>query len=566
MPLSGGAADKLGNRFELWWTVAQLQRMLHGELESIRIEDPGVQKAEFVTHAGSHRELHQAKRSHPSGKWSLAALAGSDVQLLQAIHDQLFGNEDHFVFVSSSDARELAELVERARDAADLQEFEACFLQTKDAAENVERLRRTWDFCDLQTAWNLLRRIDVRTSDERNLIERVRVNAQALFLADPDDVCAELRSVALDSVHQTVSRDGLIERLKKRGLVLRRLTDGAQATAVVAEATRQYLDGARRRLIRHKLLRRRATDALILKLGTSAGDSVLTGLAGSGKTGCVVDYVDQLAERQVPVLVFRLDRIDPVSTTVELGKRLGFEESPALILAAAAQGREAVLVVDQLDAVSTTSGRATSFLEAVEGLLIEARGLRDRLPLHVVVVCREFDWKNDHRLRHLLPKEHTEVRVDPFAVDEVKQTLSEAGFDATKFSNGQLELLRLPQNLSLFLESGFDPSYPPSFSTAIELFDRYWDEKSRAVAARARPSPDAWAEVIRILVEEMAANQQLSVPREKLDRISHDYLVQMASEGVLSFDGRRYGFGHESFLTIASPGHISPKISPSSRS
>ena len=32
MPLTGGAADKLGNRYELWWTVAQLERMLHGEI------------------------------------------------------------------------------------------------------------------------------------------------------------------------------------------------------------------------------------------------------------------------------------------------------------------------------------------------------------------------------------------------------------------------------------------------------------------------------------------------------------------------------------------------------
>src|SRR5260221_4983973 len=115
MPLSGGAADKLGNRFEVWWTVAQLQRMLHGEIESIRVEDPGVEKAEFVAHIGPHRELHQAKRSHPSGKWSLASLAGDDVQLLQAMHAQLLGNDDRFVFVSRSDAGELAELIERAR-------------------------------------------------------------------------------------------------------------------------------------------------------------------------------------------------------------------------------------------------------------------------------------------------------------------------------------------------------------------------------------------------------------------------------------------------------------------
>lgn len=548
MPLPGGDADKLGNRYELWWTVAQFERMLHGEIDSIRIEDPGVDKAEFVAHLGRHRELHQAKYSHPAGKWSLASLAGADVQVLQAMHAQLRGNDDEFFFVSRSDAGELAELAQRARGAETPQEFEAVFLHAQDASENFERLLRTWQSCDVATAWNILRRIQVRSTDEQSLAERVRIGAQALVLASPDDVCSALRTIALDAVHQTISRDDLIERLKTRGFVLRRLTDGAQATAVVTEATTQYLDGTRRRLIRHVLLRRAATDTLLSKLGTEAGDSVITGRAGTGKTGCIVDFVEQLRARGIPVLAFRLDRIEPVSTAPELGKKLGFEESPALILAAAAQGREAVLVVDQLDAVSTTSGRSTSFFEAVEGLLIEARGLRDRLALHVVVACREFDWKNDHRLRGLLPQDHTEVPVVELTVEEAKQTLADAGFNASRFQNSQLELLRLPQNLSLFLESGFDPARPPTFNTAIELFDRYWDQKQRAVAARAAPVADSWAEVIRVLVEEMTASQQLSVPREKLDHIPAGYLEQMASEGVLSFDARRYGFGHESFF------------------
>ena len=58
MPLPGGPADKFGNRYELWWTVSQLVRMLHGQTESIRIEDPGVTKAEFVISSGRQREFH----------------------------------------------------------------------------------------------------------------------------------------------------------------------------------------------------------------------------------------------------------------------------------------------------------------------------------------------------------------------------------------------------------------------------------------------------------------------------------------------------------------------------
>lgn len=142
MPLPGGAADKFGNRYELWWTVVQLERMLHGEISSIRIEDPGVVKAESVAQVAGHRELHQAKCSHPSGKWSLASLAGADVGVLQAIYGQLRGNNDEFVFVSESHAGELAELALRARGAQTAQEFETTFLHAKDASGHFERLRR----------------------------------------------------------------------------------------------------------------------------------------------------------------------------------------------------------------------------------------------------------------------------------------------------------------------------------------------------------------------------------------------------------------------------------------
>jgi hypothetical protein len=548
MPLPGGPSDKLGNRYELWWTVVQLERMLHGEINSIRIEDPGIDKAEFAVQVAGHRELHQSKRSHPSGKWSVASLAAADIEILQAIFGQLRGNNDEFVFVSESHAGELAELAHRACSAQTAQEFEGTFLQANEATKIFERLRTAWQSCDTETAWGILRRVQVRSTDERSLSERVHVDAQALFLADPNNVCSALRIIALDSVHQTVTRDDLVERLKESGLVLRRLVDGAHATAVVTEATNRYLEGTRPRLIRHVPLRRAATDILVSKLRTDAGDSVVTGRAGVGKTGCIVDFVERLRTRGIPVLAFRLDRIEPVSTALELGRKLGFEESPALILAAAAHGREAVLIVDQLDVVSTTSGRATSFLEAVEGLLIEARGLRHRLPLHVVVACREFDWKNDHRLRTMLPKDHTEVPVVEFTLGEVTETLIATGFDTTRFQTRQLELLRLPQNLSLFLESGFNPARPPVFNTVIELFDRYWDQKQRAVSQRAAPAGDFWAEVIRVLVEKMAATQQLSVTREMLDHVPVDYIDQMASEGVVSLDGRRYAFGHESFF------------------
>jgi hypothetical protein len=430
MPLPGGSADKLGNRYELWWTVWQLVRMLDGKGDSIRIEDPGVTKAEFVISYGGRRELHQAKRSHPDGKWSLASLSASDMRLLQAIHAQLTGNDDRFVFVSSSDARELADLAERSQQAESLQEFEEKFLAAKETRNLFERLQKYWNNANVATAFDILKRVEVRAMDEQGIEENVTWGLRALFLSNPISVCNELRALAEHSVHKTLTRGDLLNHLVSRSYQLRRLRKPEAASVLVDEVTEQYLAGVRKKLIRKTLLPREATQVLLSRMAehVGGGDVVLTGTAGAGKTGCVIEFVEALRSRGIPVLAFRLDRRAPVSSTRDFSQQFGLEESPALVLAAAAEAREAVLVVDQLDAVSTTSGRRADFCDAVEGMLAEARGLRERVKLHVVVVCRAFDWENDHRLRPMVSKNHAQIEVAEFSLDEVRTVLAAERF------------------------------------------------------------------------------------------------------------------------------------------
>ena len=550
MPLPGGPADKFGNRYETWWTVSECVRMLRGDTEAIRIEALAVEKAEFVVTTGSRRELHQVKRSHPNGKWSLAALASEG--LLRTVGNALAVTDNRFVFASSSDARELAELCDAARDAESTEEFERDFLSAQRRRQSFEKLLHEWT-CDVPTAIKFLQRIEVHTIDEREIENKVRLGLQVLFLTDPGKVLERLRSIVSDSVHHTISRQALVDELARRGYQTRRLLSSRQASVAVQEATDWYLNGARSKLIRQTLVPRAAAQTLLLRLGETATDNVLTGKAGSGKTACVVEITEALRKRGLPVLTFRLDRIQFPSalTTAAIGNCLGLEESPVLVLAAAAEaaGRPGVLIVDQLDAMSTMSGRSPGAFEVVERLLQEARGTRARAVIHTVVVCRAFDWQHDHRLRQLVPPDSSvQVEVTEFMDEEVKTILTNAGFDPALFRERQLELLRLPQNLSLFLEAGFDTSGAHAFGTATDLFDRYWKQKRKSVKERVASSPDQWMEVIKTLCNEMTAAQQLSVHREALDGFSPDYVDQLASEGVITFDGRRYGFGHESFF------------------
>ncbi len=546
MTLPGGPADKLGNRYEKWWTLSEFVRMLRGDTDAIRIEDPGVEKAEFVVEVGSQRELHQAKRSNPNGKWSLAELQRDG--LLGVIGEQLTDNHDRFVFASGSDAPELSELCDGASDAESVEEFEQRFLEAKARKRSFEAVYGVWA-CDVTTAVGRLRRIQVRTIGEYDLEEKVRWGVQALFLAHPTGVVETLRGIAEDSVHRTLRRQELVDVLARRGYRRRRLTDPAVAGDAVRAATDRFLDPARRRLIHGRLLPRAAVKKLLSRLGESATDTVLTGGAGSGKTACVVGVIDALREGDVPALAFRLDRFVEASTTADLGRRLDLEESPTLVLveAAKAAGKPGVLIIDQLDAVSAVSGRVSGAFELVEQLIIEARAARPR-PIHVVVVCREFDWKNDSRLRRLLPDSAMQLDVTELAIADVKELLGDAGFRPQAFKGRQLQILALPQNLSLFLEANFDVAATPTFATATEIFARYWDAKREAVEQRFPDAGGHWMAVVTRLCQEMTDSQQLSVPREHLDDYPARFVGLLASEGVISLDGRRCGFGHESFF------------------
>ena len=547
MTLPGGPADKLGNRYEIWWTVSELVRMLHGDTNTIRIEAPGVDKAEFVVTTGACREFHQVKRSHPKGQWSLAAIRADG--LMSAIGRTLAGNQDRFVFASGSDARELAALSEAARSAESVAEFESSFLASEGQEQGFEKLRDCWG-CDVPTAVERLKRIDVHTVNERQLEEKVRWGVKALFLADPQVVMAVLRTVVTDAVHSTITREDLVDRLAGCGHPLRRLTGAESAGTAVRAATDQYLTGARGRLIRDKLIRREAASALLSRCDGTEAVSVVTGGAGAGKTACVVQIVDELRARGQPVLALRLDRHLSAASTKDLGRRLDLEESPVLVLAAAAKAaaQPSVLIVDQLDAVSTMTGRSSAAFDLVEHLVHEARGTRTPATIHTVVVCRAFDWNNDYRLRQLVPASQDPIDVAELTVDEVKEVLDGAGFDPTLFRQRQIELMRLPQNLYLFLEIGSGASHTPAFDTVTDLYGLYWEEKRRSTWARAAPSPDQWIPVIETICDHMTTTQRLAVPKELLDTVSPEYLAQMASEGVLTFDGRHYGFGHESFF------------------
>ena len=375
---------------------------------------------------------------------------GSDrYQLLQAIFKQLSETSNtKFIFVSSSDAPELRELTERARNAMNLEEFMSHVCQPPvDLKVALEKLNAVSGIIQITaSAYEVLQRIEVRTIDEKGIKDDIRSRLSARFLTDQDKLYDALNSFVNDSIHQRITPDDLKSYLDNKGFRFRRLAKPEDARSLIAEVTERYVENTQRRLIRNALIHRPETQELFNKIVESTSEKgihcVVTGKAGGGKTGSVMQCVDTLrrSDNRFTILAFRLDRVEAPQSTKKLGKALGLEESPVFVLgtAAKATSTEAVLIIDQLDAVSTTSGRNSMFFDVVEDLLNEARGWHDSVRFHVIVACRMFDWKNDRRLRRLLVENHDHVSIGDFSNDQVKSTLKDAGFKDTSFTAKEL--------------------------------------------------------------------------------------------------------------------------------
>jgi len=176
--------------------------------------------------------------------------------------------------------------------------------------------------------------------------------------------------------------------------------------------TETYVSGQRAKLIRRELISRTAAGNIAAKIAEAhfGKDFLITGAAGSGKSGCLLEIVEGLIGKGVPVLPFGLIGCKPVQTTAALGAEMRLPESPALVLARAFPGRKVALVVDTTRLRKHNVGRHPDFFDTLAALIGEVRGLRSDAQIHLILACRQFDFEHDARLRALLRRTKVPVR------------------------------------------------------------------------------------------------------------------------------------------------------------
>ena len=552
MPFSGGASDKAGNRYELIWTVRCMMRVLKGEAVLIYLEPPGSEGEgiEFSVTTPSGTEYHQVKRQLTGrGVWSLSELNRRGV--LAHFYQRLSGPSASCVFTSSHAAYPLDELACRARQSGSFEEFVQKFVNSSDWAEHFNRLHTLWDSPSKEDSYERqnrrLRRIHVRTISERDLRESVEFVLESLLAQNPSNALSALIDFAFEQVHQRLTSTDIWQFLESRDFTRQTWAQDQDVADVIGELNLTYEASLRPLGIRGKTIPRNEVDQILeIFGGDQMGNTVLvSGKAGVGKTSVISQTLARIEDRDWPMLALRVDRLEAAPTPTQLGQSIGLPASPVIVLDSVAEGRDCLLVIDQMDAVSLASGRNPEFFDCIGAMLHQAQCFPN---MKVLTACRKFDIENDHRLRDLIGDRGIarEVPVEQFDENTVRDLIECMGLAANRLSPKQVELLSLPIHLKLLAESVSDnPDESLGFQTATDLYDRFWNYK-RAVM-RGRVDATQVQHIVNLMADGMSKRQALFVPVASLDDYEETVTV-MVSENILVRDRSRVAFFHEGFF------------------
>jgi hypothetical protein len=550
MARAGGEADKFGNSYEGAWTIYHMLLVLAGRAKAITVEDIGElgDGSEFTLVSLHHGdEAHQVKRKQGTANgWTPHRLY--DEGVLQAARKHVEQGRQ-FHFVSMIPAPKVDDLANYARRSANVEAFLADWLKAADLKTEFTYLSGDVYGSD-QVTWQTLRGIWTHCQDEDGLRRMIDALAGLLLTGAPAKPAAlSLGDLAIQNLGVRLTAAAIVERLPEYELSQAQLAGNPAVVQSVDTVLTSWKTSVERDLLKPAIARAESGQLKTMLRSNESPVTMVVGAAGAGKSSVLWQSVQELEADGWPILAFRLDRLESLTSTAEIGENLGLGTSPVTALAAVAEGDPCLLVIDQLDAVSFASGRIPGGFHTVVDLIQEAAAFPQ---MRLLLACRAFDVDNDYRIRQLVADNVVgRLEVHPLTHDQVNAAVDAMGLPAAQLTMQQRSLLTSPMNLVL-LSTIADQPDALAFESANGLLAGYWDRKRRDCTNHRPQSPPRYEAVIGTLANAMSKRQQLTARISVLDadNLAADAEV-LASEHVLVQDGQRYVFFHESFFDYA---------------
>ena len=235
-----------------------------------------------------------------------------------------------------------------------------------------------------------LRRCEFRTESSQSLDDAIADHGGHLLQGDAD-VFTALSSYLLDNMNLSITTQSVRDFIRNESpFTLRPAALDDTLGETIEAANRRYLESySPFGFGGQHVSRSQASEVQSALRSDPTSLVLLTGEAGSGKSGIVRQVMAGLEAEAMPCLAFRIDRHLYADTRAQIGSRvLERDESPVSALATLAEGGPAVLIVDQIDAISEISGRTGAIKDVLLDLVRETQHYGD---VRCLLVCRSFD-------------------------------------------------------------------------------------------------------------------------------------------------------------------------------
>ncbi len=552
MSSQGGIATLNGIRYEIKVVLYEIPRLLRGEIKTLRyqplssaLEPSQTPKTIFTDDMsfldGTGQNYYcQAKHNTKDADWTILRLINEGV-LEQFLRQYRNTPECRLRLTSNLPAQPLNGLAEYARQAISTKEFTSNWTQQieKDCKCISENLK-----ADCGELWEMLKKVECihLTNDtaDRYIWDYACQQYQA-----PEKFISVIKDLIENNPSAIINYEKIQKKLEDNGLYHmsviseKDILNEFQKASGTLRLYRSNIQGVH--------LERPETNHLFEWIKTTSESNqvaFLIDIAGSGKSVIMKDLLERLEKEGMPVLAIKADTLSSITNEDQLKSALNISDSPEAMLSLTGKDKTAVMLVDQLDALSQTFARSQDCLDLMIRLIGRVARIRN---VRIVVSCRDFDRKFDPKLRQVTGQEFT---IKPLDRPQIEEVLTKIKIKYEKLTSKELELLKNPQHLLSYTEVVSEKILRneaiESFATIQDLYHELWNLK----VAHARNCPVDTSELqdtIYALVDNINATQQIHQPISVLDSYSNA-VRYLQSAGILTAEGYKVGFFHQSFF------------------
>lgn len=556
----GGRADKRGNSYEIDCIIYEMLKVLDEKNYSVCIEPLGTDEIGtdiLVTNFDGQKEHQQCKARNASKEyWDISDLKEKNIFSTWKFHL----DRDCFrkvALVSPIACTFLSDLHDRASNTNDKAED----FYSIQIIKNSEKFQKFYkNFCDemglnsndnndIFKSIDYLKRIYYKQISEHQLKEMINQYIQFLFSTKVETVYNAFISLIVkeDIFGQEITQIILTNYFQKQKINFRLQDNDERISPRIQEINQEYRENFNPLL--SGFVHRKVFDDCIEAIANEKS-IIISGNAGYGKSGCTEAILNYCEKEKIPHIAIKLDRRTPHKNCESWGHDLGFPSSIAHSIHWVSRNKNAVIILDQLDALRWTQANSSEALTVCMELIrqVEYLNYERKKNITIVFVCRTYDLKNDNNINSLFKKQDTlkndwkTIRVDVFEENEVKEIIGE---NYENFLPKLKNLLRIPSNLYIWQHLDKNEIYESCLTTS-HLIDNWFEQICRK-SKMAGLEEKAVNEAIKNIVVFLDKTGRLYIPKQ-ISNIGEAELNYLISSEIIILQNNKLSFVHQSIL------------------